>query len=258
MKSLSLFILILITQNNILAQNYLGAGARIKFSNIEYHYGNSIVQTDLDYYQPSIEIIGTNTINQNKTSSKFEFGYTFEVGFSIGRFSETNTYMPVEPHWDSDTIGHRTFAKFKSRKVQFSNFLDLRFKLNKKITLISSIGFKLENREGNKRIKDSNYSTFITSNSNFHDRNSGDRLDIDVKYYINRFPLNFKLIFVPQLQIEFDEFFLKIQFYQDFLNINKHLTPLNIGGINYTTFSGLGIVISPNSTLKRRNHYIQH
>lgn len=259
MKVNLLFFVILLFQFNLIGQNSIGAGGRLKFSVFDYHYGNSTIQTDLKYNQPVTEIVGTNSFYQNKTSSKFEIGYTFEVGLELSRYSETNIRIPIEPQWNSDTIGYRTGAKFKSRKIQFSNYIDLRYKITKKITLINSLGFKLENRGGNKVIKGSYYSAYITIKDNHTDANSDERLDINVEYYENRFPLNFKFTFIPQLQLEFDQFFFKIQFYQDLLNINKYLKPLNIGGINYRNFSGIGIIVSPNSTLNKRHHYIiQH
>ena len=49
---------------------------------------------------------------------------------------------------------------------------------------------------------------------------------------------------------------LKIQLYQELLDINKYLSLIDIGEINYTTFSGLGILITEKSKPKKVNHIL--
>lgn len=256
MKTVLVFLFLFSSHSGVFSQNSIGAGTRLKISDFDYFYGGLENKTNILYTNPSFELIGTNSFIQNNNSSKFQFGYTFEVGFSFYKFTKINSFLPIDPYWKIDTVGIETKENFKGKKVQFSNFVDFHIKINNKLTFITSLGFKLENRGGYKRIDNTGFSAFITVEDNYKDEHIEKRESISAENFQNRFPLNFKLILAPQLQIKFNEFYLKIQLFQDLLNINKYINAIDVGGINYRTFSGLGIIISPNSVLKKRTHYI--
>jgi hypothetical protein len=80
-----------------------------------------------------------------------------------------------------------------------------------------------------------------------------DKRENKISYTYNKFPLNFKFIIIPQLQIDFDQFSMKLQIYQDLFNIDKYIEVINIGSFNYTTFTGFGVVICANSKTNRTN-----
>jgi len=237
-------------------QNSVGIGMRIKKSDMTYYYGISTNQSNIDYVKPSYEFVGFKTYYNTSNTNKILFGYTLEVGVCTFKFNETRVYLPTNPYWESDTIGSIHSKSYKGRKVNITNYLDFRIRINKKVTFINSLGFKIQNREGFKAIKNSGKSSLIFENDNYVDYFSDKRKNINVYNYQNRFPLNFKFVFIPQLQISFNSYQFRIQLYQDFFNINKWIKPIDIGGVNYTNFTGVGIVIETNNVLSFRQHYI--
>ncbi len=244
MKSVLTSLFLLLTVITSFSQNTVGVGTRLTLSGKSYHFGYSENQTDITYKKPAFEIIGMNSIYAQNDSSKFSLGYTFEVGLSFLTFTKNQTTLPLHPSWKSDTIGHKKTENYRVRKLHITNFIDFRYKINTKLTLINSIGFKIENKDGFDEIDNSNQFTYIYKTDNFQDNNSNKRETKTIYNYENHFPFNFKLIVVPQLQIEFDQFSIKIQIYQDLFNLNNHIKRIDVGSINYTTFTGLGIVLS--------------
>jgi len=242
-KKVILFLILLcFTITIIYSQNSTGFGTRLNLSDKSYNYGNSANQTDITYKKPSFEIIGTNSIHSQNNFSKFSLGYTFEVGLSFFKFTKKETQFPSSSLWESDTVGYKFTEDFKAKKIHITNCIDFKYKINEKFTLINSIGLKIENKDGYEQIEDTREKSYIFEVDHFQDNYSETRQNKDVYNYPNNFPLNLKLIIIPQLQVNYKNFSMKIQIYQDVLNINNYFNPIDIGSINYTTFTGLGIV----------------
>jgi len=241
-KVILVFVLLCFSVTVIYSQNSTGFGTRLNLSDKYYNYGNSADQTDITYKKPSIEIIGANSIYTQNDSSKFSLGYTFEVGLSFLKFTKKEIHLPFSSLWESDTVGYKFTEDFKVRKIHITNCIDFKYRINEKFTLINSIGLKIENKDGYKRIDDTEEKSYIFEDDNFQDHYFEARQTKDVYNYTNNFPLNLKLIIIPQLQINYTTFSMKIQVYQDLLNINSHINLIDIGSINYTTFTGLGVV----------------
>ena len=241
MKSMLTFFFLLLTVITSLSQNTAGVGTRLTLSDKLYHFGNSENKTDITYEKPSFEIIGLNSNYTQSDSSKFSLGYTFEVGLSFFKFTKNQTR-----HCHFILVGKviqldiKKTKDFKVRKIHITNFIDFRYKINTKLTLINSIGFKIENKDGFDEIDNSNQFTYIYETDNYQDNNSNKRENKTIYNYQNHFPLNFKLILVPQLQIEFDQFSIKIQIYQDLFNLNNHIKRIDVGSIKLHYFYRLG------------------
>lgn len=134
---------------------------------------------------------------------------------------------------------------FKVRKIHITNFIDFKYKINDKLSFITSVGFKIENKDGHTQIDNSMLQSYIYENDNYQDDKSEKRKNtLFYSNYETKFPLNFKLIIVPQIQIKFDYFSMKIQIYQDMLNLNNHINKIDIGSLNYPTYTGVGIIFS--------------
>lgn len=152
-----------------------------------------------------------------------------------------------------DTIGTERKSSYSVKKVHISNYIDFNFKLTKKLTLIASLGLKIENRDGHTKIKNSTQLNYILSSQAPQLNTQFNNTQL---YNQNRFPINFKLLILPQLLIELNEFNIKIQIHQDILNINRYIDAIDVGSINYITQTGIGIIISTkHKSQKRQSEY---
>jgi hypothetical protein len=142
-------------------KNSTGAGTRLKLSDKNYYLGTSEIQSNVIYNKPSFEIIGVNSIVSKNDSSKFNLGYTFEIGILFLNFTKTFINILLQTNWENDTIGYKIIEDYKVGKIQFTNFIDISYKINDKFTLITSAGFKVENKDGHTKIENSRQQNYI-------------------------------------------------------------------------------------------------
>ncbi|MGV6862038.1 MAG: hypothetical protein ACWA41_09715 [Putridiphycobacter sp.] len=229
------------------AQLNIGVGTRLKLVNNKYYYEieNSTSVVNLEFNQPSFEVVGRTSNYKTKDSSKFEFGYTFEVGLLFSGYKMTTYNVPDISYWEPDTVGSYRIEYNKLRKLNISNFFDVRYKINDRLTLVNSFGLKIENRDGDsehKKLK--NYSSYLFEADNYVDDKKQERDLIEYpNFYGERFPIHFRLVYLPQLIFDFNQFSLNVQLYQDLININSYFNKMDTGIINYSSFTGIGLIL---------------
>ncbi len=98
------------------SQNSAGLGTRLNISDKQYHLENYTNQINIAYKNPTLEILGFNSIQSQNNSSKFSVGYTFEVGLTFHKFTKKETNISNNSIYVSDTIGYRLTEDFKVKK----------------------------------------------------------------------------------------------------------------------------------------------
>lgn len=96
MNSIYILTILLLSFTVGFSQNSTGAGTRLKLSDKKYYLGTTENQSNVNYNKPSVEIIGINSILSKNDSSKFNLGYTFEIGISFSKFTKTLINLPLQ------------------------------------------------------------------------------------------------------------------------------------------------------------------
>lgn len=239
---------------NCYTQIHTQFGSRLKFVNQNFHYKSSSDNYPISYSHrdskikyPAFELIGRSTsYSSQDDSTRFKVNYTLEVGLLFFKLDEKRVSVPSNPDWVSDTIGTYYTRTAKGTKLEISNFIDFTFLISDKYTLISSIGLKIESRDGIKK-SDNEYG-YLLDNYEHNDPFESKRKYVPYSnlYQSSKtFPLTFKLLLSPQLIIKYDRLSLNVNITQDVFIINNLFEDLIIGKLNLSTYTGIGLFIIP-------------
>jgi hypothetical protein len=170
-------------------------------------------------------------------TSKFSVKYTLEFGLHYFNYYGSSFHQPNVDYWEPNPFQVGA-SNFYMRTVSWSNGADFIFRINKKLTFISTVGLKVAamNRIGEEKLW-----------------GSGRRLNI-LSLPEDEQPLTNPILSIsvaPQLLINFKGWSLGLHLRQDVLMLNNLINSIkgsnsNASKVQLSPFTSFGISIMPN------------
>jgi hypothetical protein len=170
-------------------------------------------------------------------TSKFSVKYTLEFGLSYFNYYGYSFHEPNVDYWEPGQFDVGA-SNFYMRSVSWTNGADFIFRINRKLTFISTLGFKV-----------------AAINAGYEEKHWGSGRRLHTWNLIqNKQPLTNPLITVsvaPQLLINFKGWSLGLHLKQDVLVLNSLLNNMkganvNAGKVQLSPFTSLGVSFMPN------------
>lgn len=217
----------------------LGQAMTLGTKNAEY---DVVYEDYVGTYYSDFRKVGTETFFKVSSynpwdTSKFSVKYTLEFGLSYFNYYGSSYHEPNPDYWEPNPFQVGA-SNFYMRSVSWTNGADFIFRINPKLTFISTLGLKV-----------------AAVNSSREEKlwGSGRRLN-SMSLPEDEQPLTNPLISIsvaPQLLINFTGWSLGLHLKQDVLLVNNLINTINgananAGKVQLSPFSSFGISFMPN------------
>lgn len=239
MKLVLIFSLLFCTLGNAQLNFQLGQNLTVGNKQVEYEVD---FENSIGYYYSDFRKAGTETFFKVSSynpwnSDKFSIKYTLEFGLKYFYYYSASTHTSTLSYLENQQFNNGA-SNFKSRAFSWTNGADFIYRISDKLTLINTLGVKLEavNRIRGEKIWGSG------SGLSFYN------------LPIEQLPFTNPMIAVkmaPQLLINLKGFSLGIHVNQDLMVINNFVNKIKSSNINYgkaqlSTFTSFGVSFMPN------------
>ncbi len=217
----------------------LGQALTVGNKNADYEvaYDNYIGSYHSDFRKAGTETFFKVSSYKPWDSTKFSVKYTLEFGLKYFTYYGASTHKPTVEYL-GDTPFDVGASNFYLRAISWTNGADFIYRINKKFTLINTLGLKVSAVNGGR--EDALWG-------------SGRRLrsyDLPAEEVPFSNPM-ISLLISPQLLINFKGFSLGLHLNQDLLMINNVINSFkssqsDLGKVQLSTFTSFGISVMPN------------